>query len=131
MSNHSELEKDIAEFDLKRLSRVIPIEDVEEGMVVARDVLNSSGKCLITEGTVLTSFLTKSLIHQGITHISVKSTEKETETFSEEEILVAREEGEKRLKERFGKVPSDLMMRILYDTALKIEMLDYLRCRKR
>jgi hypothetical protein len=118
------------EFSFKKQTGIIPIENAEEGMIVAQDVLNTSGKCLITAGTVLTGFIIKSLINQGITHISVQFTDNESESFSEEEILIAQEEGIKRLKERFYEVPSDLMMKIIYDTALKIEMLEYLKCKK-
>lgn len=131
MNKYSDIGRDITEGNLNKQTRIIPIEDAEEGMIIARDVLNTSGKCLITAGTVLTAFIIKSLINQGITHISVQSVKNESESFSEEEVMVAQEEGIKRLKSRFKEVPSDSMMQIIYDTALKIEMLEYLKCKKK
>lgn len=128
--NNNDLMKDIAELNLKRQTRIVPIESAEEGMLVAHDILNLSGKCLITAGTVLTSFIIKSLIHQGITHISVQSIEHEGEPISEDEIQAAQEEGIKKMKNRFKEIPSDSMMKIIYDTALKIEILDCLKCKK-
>lgn len=130
MHKYSDMLRNIKGFNLKEQTRIIPIENAEEGMIIARDVLNTSGKCLITAGTVLTAFIVKSLINQGITHISVQSAKNECDSFSEEEVLAAQEEGIKRLKGRFNEVPSDPMMQIIYDTALKIEMLEYLKCKK-
>ncbi|MGQ9570980.1 MAG: hypothetical protein ACUVUQ_09105 [Thermodesulfovibrionales bacterium] len=34
------------------------------------------------------------------------------------------------MKNRFKEIPSDSMMKIIYDTALKIEILDCLKCKK-
>ncbi|MGB9715471.1 MAG: hypothetical protein ACPL1G_03580 [Thermodesulfovibrionales bacterium] len=130
MNRYSDMGRDLTEVNLKKKTRIIPIENAEEGMVIACDVLNTSGKCLITAGTVLTAFIIKSLINQGILHISIQSDKNESESFSEEEILVAEEESVKRLKERFKEEPTDPMMKIIYDIALKIEMLEYLECKK-
>ena len=108
--------------------RIIPVESLKEGMVVARDIVKASGHCLVSKGTILTLSMIESLPHHGITIIPVQSEEDIPVSFSEKEISEAEEACMEKVLSRFTEMPSDPMMKILFKTALRIEALEYLKC---
>jgi len=100
-------------------------------MILARDIFCASGQLLAAKGIALTGPAIKSLIRQGINCISVQTEEDAMESFSEEEILKAEEICREKVLNRFHEMPSDPMMKILYETALRMEALEYLRCKRK
>ncbi|MEW6417017.1 MAG: hypothetical protein AB1480_02725 [Nitrospirota bacterium] len=109
----------------------IPIEETVQGMILAGDILSTTGQLLVAKGTALNGSVIKSLIRHGINRIPVQSEEDKMEPFSEDEILKAEEICRERVLGRFYEIPSDPMMKVLYETALRIEAMEYLRCRKK
>jgi len=108
----------------------ISIKDAIEGMVVGKDILSTTGKCLVSKGTVLTDSLIKGLISHGINIIYVQSEKGEENSLSEEEILIAEEKCKEKVLNRFCDRPTDSMMMLLFKTALRIEAIEYLKCQK-
>ena len=109
--------------------KTIEIKDVEEGMVVARDILSSSGQCLVAKGTALTAFLIKSFSRYNITNLYIRD-EEEQQTFTDAEVMDAEAMCIEKVKEMFYEEPKDLMMEIILKKALRLEALEYLKCKK-
>ncbi len=111
--------------------KFISVEKTEQGMILARDIFSASGQLLAAKGTALTGPAIKSLIRQGINSIPVQTEEDAMGSFSEEEILRAEEICREKVLNRFYEIPSDSMMKVLYETALRMEGLEYLICKKK
>ena len=109
----------------------VPIDEVEEGMVVAQDVPSPAGHPLITKGAALNASLIESLKNYGVSGVWVQSDEPKEETFDEEAVLEAEEACRNRVLGRFRKSPSDPMMKAVFATVLRLDALEYLRCRKK
>ena len=107
---------------------VIAINRAKAGMLLAEDVLSFSGQLLAAKGVKLTDSTIQQLIHQGIGSISVVSEGEEEETFTEDEIQKAEEMFAEQVLARFYKKPSDPMMKVLFESALRIEAIYHLRC---
>lgn len=54
-----------------KLSKIIPIEKVEDGMILADPILNQFSQILIPAGTVLSDFHKKILIRWNIRYVNI------------------------------------------------------------
>ena len=111
--------------------RQVPIDEAEEGMVVAQDVPGPAGHPLITRGAELNASLIERLKNYGVSGVWVQTDEPEEESFAEEAVLEAEEACRNRVLGRFRKSPADPMMKAVFKTALRLEAMEYLRCRKK
>ncbi len=109
--------------------KLIPIEDVLEGMVIAQDIISSSGQCLISKKTILTGSLIKNLRRHNITKLPVEDNSGEDD-LTDKEITRAEEICSKKVLEGFYEEPADSMMKVIFKTALRVEAIEYLRREK-
>lgn len=107
--------------------KCIPIDEITEGMVVARNIVSSSGQILVSQGSLLTGEIIKALIKRGVDRIDVEGGEEEIQvSFTEQEIRDAEALCEEMVKKRFPQEISGRVMRKLYKSILHFEALDYL-----
>jgi len=107
--------------------RIIPVEDLKEGMIVAEDVYTPSSQLLVAGGTKITQSLKRSLIRYDINNIKIEEEEAE-EKYTKEEIFKIQEEYGKNLVEKFRIFPSEPMMKTLFDTILEIKAKELEKC---
>jgi len=107
-------------------SRVISIDEAEEGMVVARDVLIEGGQCLLPSGAILIPKTIEALRRRGITEIHVVDSGADSQ-YTEEEILRAQEICRDLVLERFPPdANKDSYLGEFADAGLHLEALRYL-----
>ncbi len=107
-------------------SRAVSIDEAEEGMVVAGDVLTEGGQCLLPSGAILTTGTIDALRRRGITEIIVADSGTDPE-YTEEEILRAREMCRDLVLERFPPdSDKDPYLSEFADAGLHLEALRYL-----
>jgi hypothetical protein len=70
------------------MNKTIPVESIEDGMVLGNSVLNQFSQVLIPAGTVLTSFHKNILARWDVSFIQVKVENESVETTIPEEILL-------------------------------------------
>jgi len=95
-------------------------EQLQPGMVVAKDILDITGKLLVVEGTTLDEPLIPRLAHRGVDVAWVKSDEEEIAPTQEEKERIIKEIRED-LDKRFHLVAQDPIMR-----GLRKRIFDYL-----
>jgi hypothetical protein len=99
-------------------------------MVLSDDVVSVSGQLLVAKGIELSESIINYLKRQGIYTIYVATEDKE-ESFSAGDIQKAEEMCKERVRARFHQDASDPMMKLLFETALRIEALQYLKCQSK
>lgn len=104
----------------------LDIEQVEEGMILGKDIVTPAGDVLLGEGTELSSGTIQSLKKRGITKVAI-TTEEDSQSFTEEEISRAKEELKGKFAERFRNPPAEGMMEQLLDIVLSMKAIEYLR----
>ncbi len=110
--------------------RLVNISEALGGMVIAKDIFNSYGQCLVSKGTILTRALIDSLIRHNIIKLPIED-ELGKENFTDEEIMDAERICLKKVSKRFYAELDDAMMKTIFKTALKIEAIEYLECQKK
>lgn len=68
-------------------NRIIPIEKIEDGMILADPILNQFSQVLIPAGTVLSDFHKKILIRWNINFVNVYFNDDDPDIEIEDEIL--------------------------------------------
>jgi len=107
--------------------KIIPVEDLKEGMIVAEDIYTPSSQLLIAGGTKITQNLKRSLVRYDINNIKIEEEEREEE-YTKEEIMKIQEEYGKEVVEKFRIFPSEPMMKTLFDTILEIKAKELEKC---
>ena len=95
-------------------------DQLQSGMVVAKDIMNIAGKLLVAKGVTLNEPLISRLVQREIDIVWVKSDEEEI-SLSPKEIEGIKEEIREDLDKRFRLVAQDPIMK-----GLKERMFDYL-----
>ena len=98
-------------------------------MVIGSDIYSPSSQILVSKGAVFNENLRKSLIRYGISRISIEEIIEKPE-FTQEELQKAEEECREKVVGRFFNSPTEPMMKIIMETALKIEAKEYLGCKR-
>jgi len=70
-----------------KTSRIIPIEKIEDGMILADPILNQFSQVLIPAGTVLSDFHKKFLMRWNISYINIYSNEDDIDFEIEDELI--------------------------------------------
>lgn len=70
-----------------KTNRIIPIEKIEDGMILADPILNQFSQVLIPAGTVLSDFHKKILVRWNIHFVNVYSNDDDIDIEIEDEIL--------------------------------------------
>lgn len=70
-----------------KTNRIIPIEKIEDGMILADPILNQFSQVLIPAGTVLSDFHKKILVRWNINFVNVYSSDDDADLEIEDEIL--------------------------------------------
>jgi hypothetical protein len=102
-------------------TQIKPIENVQEGMVLARDVKDHSGIILVSKETVLTEQILRSLRKKDIRMLTVVDTE--NREYLEAEIEAEEQSARGDLLARFREPPESPLMEALCNAALRIEAL--------
>lgn len=94
--------------------RKIPIEKIEDGMILAQDVCGVGGSVLIAKGSVLSSSLGRRLQNWGIKVVIVEGEEdnrgeQRSTSFSPESL-------EKHLTEKFSNTLQNRLMKKIFDS---------------
>lgn len=97
----------------------ISVENIEDGMILARDVCGSTGSALIGKGTKLTNTMGRRLKNWGISDVSIEGEEDAVENKPSPE--VSNEEDQQRLKDTFSGVMQNPIMRELYTAVLNFK----------
>ncbi|MBI4698574.1 MAG: hypothetical protein HY758_06590 [Nitrospirae bacterium] len=110
--------------------KIISPKDALEGMVIARDIYNPQGQRLLTKGAVLTTATINAMTRYNITTLAIEDAEVKND-ISDKDIAQAKEKIIGHVKKRFNGEPQDQMMKIIFETALKLEAVEYLKCQKK
>ncbi|MCX7726410.1 MAG: hypothetical protein N2053_06140 [Chitinispirillaceae bacterium] len=94
--------------------RKIPVEKIEDGMILAQDVSGVGGSVLIAKGSTLSSSLGRRLQNWGIKVVIVEGEDdncgiKKTTSFSPEDL-------EKHLKEKFSNTLQNRLMKKIFES---------------
>ncbi|KAF0191818.1 MAG: hypothetical protein FD165_1541 [Gammaproteobacteria bacterium] len=100
---------------MKKCVEVV-LGDVDESAILALDVTDAKGVCLMPAGTMLGEKTLKRLASRGVKKVSIYR----EETSTPEEQEKKRQEVARQLDERFRKVANDLLME-----QLKAVLLEY------
>jgi len=100
--------------------RKLRTDQLQPGMVVAKDIMDITGKLLVAKGVTLSEKLIPRLSQREVDFVWVESDEEEI-SLSPKEIERIKEEIRENLEKRFHLVAQDPIMR-----GLKERMFDYL-----
>ncbi|MDD5330710.1 MAG: hypothetical protein PHX38_11950 [Sulfuricella sp.] len=100
-------------------SKWMPLERAEVGMVLAQDVLDAGGGCLLAQGGELTEASLASLRRRGVDHVVVAVAE---EALSAEQRAAREAEMRARIDRLFRKAGSDPMLLKLHATILQYRL---------
>ncbi len=109
--------------------KLMSISDVNEGMVIGKDIVSPAGQCLVSKGVALTASILKSLKRNNITELHIEEELKEA-IFTDNEIKDAEKICLKKTEGKFYSKPEDPMMKVIFKAALRSEVLEYLKCKK-
>lgn len=70
-----------------KANRIIPIEKIEDGMILANPILNQFSQILIPAGTVLSDFHKKILMRWNISFVNIYSSEDDFDIEIDDHIL--------------------------------------------
>lgn len=90
----------------------IPIDKIEDGMILEKPVMGTGGNVLLNEGVVLKASMIGRLKNWNIPSVSVQSDEEEVE---EEAETVSIEYKTQQLDDTFADVMDNPIMKIVYD----------------
>ncbi len=90
----------------------IAVENIEDGMVLSREVCNSSGNTLVSKGTALTAALGRRLKNWGIHYVYIEGEELSTEESSI--VYNSPEELKEHLLSKFSSVMENPIMEKLF-----------------
>ncbi|MBN1604672.1 MAG: hypothetical protein JW915_23890 [Chitinispirillaceae bacterium] len=93
----------------------IPVDKVQDGMILFRDVCGPSGNILLSRGTVISSALGRRLKNWGITTITVEG--KEDSTQEQKEVSVSEEELRNEMQGIFSGVTDNPIMKKIFIAA--------------
>ncbi len=91
----------------------ILVENIEDGMVLAREVYGSSGSALLNKGTKLTVTMGRRLKNWGISFVCIEGKEEHKE--KKPSIEVSPEEIREQLQVKFADVMDDPTMQKLFN----------------
>lgn len=92
----------------------ILVENITDGMVLARDVYGTSGSALLNKGTKLTVTMGRRLKNWGVPFVCIEGEEEHEE--EKPLIEISPEEIRKQLEEKFADVMQDATMQELFQT---------------
>ncbi len=90
----------------------IAVENIEDGMVLSREICNSSGNILVSKGVSLTAALGRRLKNWGIHYIYIDGEEQSVEEFNI--ISTSPEELKSHLLSKFSAVMENPIMKKLF-----------------
>lgn len=98
----------------------ILVEDIEDNMVLEREVCGAGGNTLLTKGTVLSKALGRRLKNWGITFVFVEG---EEELHKEEnKVAVSPEALKEHLSEKFADTLNNPNMRKIFDAVYRYRL---------
>lgn len=104
---------------------IIPLDNAKEGMMLAKDVTGDHGHILACKGISLNKGLIRGLVRCGIQTVAITAEQKE-KALSEDAIVQIKDSHREKVLERFGgRMPADPMMKVLFETAVRIEAVEY------
>ncbi len=71
-----------------KTNRIIPIEKIEDGMILADPILNQFSQILIPAGTVLSDFHKKILVRWNISFVNIYSNEDDVDIEIDDDIIL-------------------------------------------
>ena len=99
------------------------IEDVKEGMILAKDLLTEKGKILLKKNVTLDNYYLDFISKQGIESICIKEEKDKTPREpSNMEKLILKQEIKNELKELFKFTILDKNMTIFFDAIIENEV---------
>jgi hypothetical protein len=99
----------------------IPVDIIENGMVLAKDVCGPSGNVLLTAGTKLTPSLGRRLKNWGNNFVTIQSDEAPS-TAENAPNLSNDEEIRRKLTARFSNVMDNAAMKKIFDAVLSYKI---------
>jgi hypothetical protein len=98
----------------------IPVDQVQDGMVLSRDICGPSGNILLSKGTVISSALGRRLKNWGIATVVVEG-EEESEQ-QQTEINVSAEELKSQMQNVFSDVINNQIMKKIFIAAYQYRL---------
>lgn len=93
----------------------IPVDQVQDGMILFRDVCGPSGNILLSRGTVVSSSLGRRLKNWGIATITVEG--EEQSKLVQKEVSVSEEDLRKEMQAVFSGVTDNPIMKKIFIAA--------------
>jgi hypothetical protein len=90
----------------------IIVDNVEDGMILGREVCGASGNVLLSKGTQLSAALGRRLVNWGISHIYVEGEEDSEQT--QDTVSVSPETLKNTLMEKFSIVIDNPIMKKIF-----------------
>ena len=97
----------------------LPVENIENEMVLAKDVTGTTGNALLGAGTKLTASMGRRLKNWGVTIVYIEGDDENSEEMSKEES--SPEKNRELLVERFEGVLENNNMNILFNAVLDFQ----------
>lgn len=97
----------------KLFMKKILVENVEDGMILARDVYGSSGSALLNKGTRLTMTMGRRLKNWGVPFVCIEGEEERQE--EKPALEISSEEIRQQLEEKFADVMDNPVMQKLFN----------------
>jgi hypothetical protein len=93
----------------------IPVDQVQDGMILFRDICGTAGNILLSKGTVVSSALGRRLKNWGITTITVEGEEESAQ--EQKEVSVSEEDLKLQMQTVFSGVIDNPIMKKIFIAA--------------
>ncbi len=97
----------------------ILVENIEDGMVLARDVYGSSGSALLNKGTQLSVAMGRRLKNWGVPFVSIEGEEEQKEETPS--IKISPDDVRQQLEEKFADVKDNWVMQELFTAVFNLK----------
>lgn len=97
----------------------IPVENIEDEMILAKDITGVSGNALLGKGTKLTGAMGRRLKNWGVAIVFVEGTDDSLEESGKSN--VSPEQNREILETRFKGVLTNIKMRDIFEAVLEFE----------
>ncbi|HEX2955912.1 MAG TPA: hypothetical protein VHO70_03740 [Chitinispirillaceae bacterium] len=98
----------------------IPVDQVQDGMILFRDICGPSGSILLSKGTVITPALGRRLKNWGIAAVVIEG--EEESTLEQKEVLVPAEELKTQIQTVFSDVLDNPLMKKIFIAAYQYRL---------
>jgi hypothetical protein len=98
----------------------ISIDNIKDNMVLAKDIIGTSGSVLLAKGTVLNASIGKRLKNWGVLFVTVEGEDEDIK--SKGENVLSPEEVRKNLEEKFADVISNEIMKKIFSAVYKFKI---------